>query len=152
MGFQNPVAVASSTNEAKTYSFKGSAYGEYSILPELRFKSVLSLGYTNYNQLNYVPSYVKVSGYYGAEDSEGGKGSQAQSTLTNLFWENTLTWSHAFASIHRVDAVVGTSWEQDRMSYFSASGRGYPDDKYLNNLSSAMYPTSVAGSNPLSQT
>lgn len=152
MGFQNPVAVASITNEAKTYTFKGSAYGQYSILPELKFKSVLSIGYTNYNQLNYIPSYVQVSGYYGAEDSEGGKGSQSQSTLTNVFWENTLTWNHTFNDIHRIDAVIGHAWEQDRSSYFSASGMGYPDDKYLNNLSSAMYATSVAGANPSSLT
>ena len=152
MGFQNPVAVASITNEAKTYGFKGSAYGEYDILQDLRFKSTLSLSYTNYNQRNYVPSYVKVNSYYGAEDSEGGMGTNAQSITTNLFWENTLSYTHDFGDIHHVDAVLGTSWETDQTSYFSASGKGYPDDTYLNGLSSAMYATNVQGANPSAKT
>ena len=152
MGFQNPVALASATNEAKTYGFKGSVFGEYKFLEDLRFKSTLSLSYTNYNQRNYVPSYIKVSGFYGAEDSEGGKGSQSQSIATSLYWENNLTWTHDFGSIHHVDAVIGTAWETDQEEYFSASGKGYPDDKYLNGLSSAMYATKVAGANPSAQT
>lgn len=152
MGFQNPVALASVTNEAKTYGFKGSVFGEYKIMEDLRFKSTLSLAYTNYNQRNYVPSYVQMSGYYGTEDSEGGKGSQSQSINTNLYWENNLTYTHDFGDIHHVDAVLGTAWETDQSEYFSASGKGYPDDKYLNGLSSAMYATKVAGANPSAQT
>lgn len=152
MGFQNPVALASCTNLAKTYGFQGSVYGEYKILEDLRFKSTLSMSYTNYNQVNYVPSYISVSGYYGAEDSDGGQGSQAQTTSTSLFWENNLTYSHDFNEIHHIDAVVGTAWETDQSSYFSAAGKGYPDDDYLNNLSSAMYATSVQGASPSAQT
>ncbi len=152
MGFQNPVALATVTNEAKTYGFKGSVWGEYKILEDLRFKSALSLSYNNYNQRNYVPSYIKVSGYYGAEDSEGGKGSQSQSITTNLYWENTLTYTHDFNEIHHVDAVVGSAWETDQSEYFSASGKGYPDDTYLTGLSSAMYATKVSGANPSAQT
>ncbi len=152
MGYQNPVALASVTNEAKTYGFKGSVFGEYKIMEDLRFKSTLSLSYNNYNQRNYVPSYIQVSGFYGAEDSEGGKGTQSQSITTNLYWENNLTWTHDFNDIHHVDAVVGTAWETDQTEYFSASGKGYPDDTYLNGLSSAMYPTKVAGANPSAQT
>lgn len=151
MGFQNPLAVASCTNQAKTYNFKGSVYGEYSILDDLKFKSTISLSYQNYNQLNYIPSYVNISSYYGAEDSEGGKGTQAQSTTTNFYWENTLTYAHTFGEIHALNAVIGTSWEKDRTDYFSATGTGYPDDKYLNNLSSATTATLVRGYNPLSQ-
>ena len=151
MGFQNPLAVASCINQAKTYNFKGSFYGEYTIIDDLKFKSTLSLSYMNYNQLNYIPSYVNISGYYGAEDSEGGKGTQAESTTTNFYWENTLSYNHIFNKIHALNAVIGTSWEKDRMDYFSATGTGYPDDDYLNNLSSATTATSVQGYNPLSQ-
>lgn len=152
MGFQNPVALASATNEAKTYGFKGSVFGEYKIMEDLRFKSTLSLSYTNYNQRNYIPSYISVSGFYGSEDSEGGKGSQSQSIATSLYWENNLTLNHDFNDIHHVDAVIGSAWETDQSEYFSASGKGYPDDKYLNGLSSAMYATKVAGANPSAQT
>lgn len=152
MGYQNPVAVATSTNQAKTYDFKGSIAGEYDIMKDLKFRTTLSINYTNYNQLSYIPSYVLVNSYYGAEDSEGGAGSQSQSTSTNTFWENTLTYNHDFNEIHHFDAVIGHSWENDKANYFSASGKGYPDDRYLNNLSSASLAASVAGSNPSAET
>lgn len=151
MGFQNPVAVASGTNLAKTYGFNGSLSGEYDILEGLKLKTTISANHSNYNQLNYVPSYVLTSSFYGAEDNGGGVGTQSQSTSTNIFWENTLTYIKQFNDFHSLNAVIGHSWEQDKTDYFSASGKGYPDDKYLNNLSSAATASSVAGSSPLSK-
>lgn len=151
MGFQNPLAVASGTNEAKTYSFKGSMYGELDILKDLKFKSMVSVSYENYNQLNYIPSYVMVSGFYGAGSSEGGQGSQAQNIATGMFFENTLTYNKIFNENHRINAIIGTSWEEQKSSYFSASGKGYPDDKFLNNLSSAQIAANVKGANPETQ-
>lgn len=152
MGFQNPVAVASSTNNAKNYSFSGSISGEYDILKELKFKSTLLLKYSNYNQLNYIPSYLRVATPYNTEESGGGRGSQSQSNTIGLFWENTLSYHHEFNENNRIDVVAGTSWEEDKVNYFSASGRGYPDDQFLNNLSSAAVATSVAGASPSAQT
>lgn len=148
MGFQNPLAVAQCINLAKTYSFKGSVFGEYDILKELKFKTVLSLDYQSYNQVNYIPSYVTISSYYGAEDSEGGMGTNAHRTSTGVYWENTLTFDKVFGDIHRLNALVGHTWEQQQSDYFSASGKGYPDDTYLNNLSSATTATTVKGANP----
>lgn len=148
LGYQNPLAVATSTNEAKTYGFNGSLSGEYDITQDLKFKSTLSLSYSNYNQLNYIPSYVLVTSTNGAADNGGGSGSQAQSTLLGTFWENTFTYNKVFNDKHALNAVIGHAWEQDKESYFSATGRGYPDDKYLNNLSSAAFASSVAGANP----
>lgn len=149
MGFQNPLAVASSTNQAKTYNFKGSVSAEYDILKGLKFKSVVSADYANYNQRNYIPSYVKMGGYYGAESSGNGVGTQAQSNNIGFFFENTLNYNRVFNSENRIDALAGTSWEQQRMDYFSATGKGYPDDKFLNNLSSAQTAAQVNGANPL---
>ncbi len=150
MGYQNPMAVSSTTNRSKTYGFKGSIAGEYEIIKDLKFKSTLSLSYSNYNQLNYVPSYVLAGGgFYGAEDSEGGQGTQAQSTTIGTFWENTLTYNAQFNDIHAINAVIGHEWDTEKQDYFSAKGKGYPDDDYLNNLSSAAIAAQVAGASPL---
>ena len=150
MGYQNPMAVSSTTNRSRTYGFKGSIAGEYEIIKDLKFKSTISLSYSNYNQLNYVPSYVLAGGgYYGAEDSEGGQGTQAQSTTIGTFWENTLTYNAQFGDIHAINAVIGHEWDTEKQDYFSAKGKGYPDDNYLNNLSSAAIAAQVAGANPL---
>ena len=150
MGYQNPMAVSSSTNQGKTYGFKGSIAGELEIIKDLKFKSTLSLSYSNYNQLNYVPSYVLAGGsFYGAEDSEGGQGTQAQSTTIGTYWENTLTYNAVFNEIHSLNAVLGHAWEMEKQDWFSAKGKGYPDDDYLNNLSSASIAAQVAGATPL---
>lgn len=148
MGFQNPMAVASATNQAKTYMFKGSLSAEVDILKDLKFKSTVSVDYQNYNQLNYIPSYLKTGGFYGIEDSGNGTGTQAQSNMLGVFFENTLSYNHVFNDDHRLDALVGTSWEDRRVSFFSATGKGYPDDDFLNNLGSAQTPAQVQGANP----
>ena len=152
---QNPLAVASGINQAKTVTLLGSLALEYDILKDLKFRSVGSVNYNNYGQLNYVPSYVDVAvpGSYGASSasSNGGTGSQSSRSSTDAFFENTLTWNKDISPKSRLNVLAGTSWEQYKSSYFSATGAGYPDDNLLNNLSAAAVPTAVAGSDPNSQ-
>jgi len=150
-GFQNPLAVASGTNRAKDYTLMGSLSAEYDILKDLKFKSTVSANYSSYNQLNYVPSYVEIGGFYGRENSQGGLGSQSHSSSLSTFIENTLTWNKEFNEENRLNVLAGTSWENNTSDFFSATGRGYPDDNYLNNLSSAAYAVSVKGASPASQ-
>lgn len=150
-GYQNPLAVASGTNRAKDYSLMGSLSAEYDILKDLKFKSTVSANYSAYNQLNYVPSYVEIGGFYGRENSQGGLGSQSTSNSLSTFVENTLTWNKEFNGNHRLTFLAGTSWENNKSDFFSATGRGFPDDFVLNNLSSAAYALSVRGANPSSQ-
>lgn len=150
-GFQNPLAVASGINRAKTTSLLGSIAAEYDFLKDLKFRSVVSVNYNNYRQLNYVPSYVDIGGFYGRESSGGGTGSQSSSNSTNAFFENTLTWTREFNEDNRLNIVGGTSWENYKASFFSATGKGFPDDDFLNNLNSAAVPVSVKGSDPSGQ-
>ncbi len=150
-GYQNPMAVASTTNLAKNYTLMGSLSAEYDILKDLKFKSTFSANYSNYNQLNYTPSYVDIGGFYGREGSGGGLGSQSTSNSLSTFIENTLTWNKTFNENHRLNVLGGTSWEKNRTDFFSATGRGFPDDDFLNNLSSAAIPLSVRGANPSGQ-
>lgn len=150
-GYQNPLAVAQGTNLAKDYLMKGSLAAEIAILKDLKFKTTVSVSYDAYNQLNYVPSFVEVGGFYGRENSQGGLGTQAHSTTINTFFENTLTWDKEFNQNHRLNVMAGTSWEDYRSDFFSATGRGYPDDFVLNNLSSAATPVNVQGASPQSR-
>lgn len=150
-GFQNPVALTTVLNRAKDYTLMGSLSGEYDLLKDLKFKSTFSANYSNYNQLNYTPSYVDVGGFYGREASGGGLGSQSTSNTLSTFIENTLTWNKTFNEDHRLTVLAGTSWEKNRMDFFSATGRGYPDDNFLNNLTSAAAAVSVRGANPSGQ-
>lgn len=148
MGYQNPAALLEVTNTAKTWNLMGTLGIEIKFLRDFRFKSNTSVNFTNYTQSQYTPSFVDVSGFYGREETGGGLGSQSQTNSINTFFENMVTWNKTVNTIHRFDAIVGTSWENYRSTFFSATGRGYPDDYIMNNLSSAVTPVKVAGSDP----
>lgn len=145
---QNPLALSTALNRTKNLALLGSLAIEYNILNNLKFRSVASLNYNNYHQLNYVPSYVFLGYFYGNTSSEGGMGSQSNRGLINSLFENTITWNKQFNLNNRLNLLAGTSWEKYRSSYFSATGKGYPDDNFLNNLDAAAIPVEVKGSDP----
>ncbi|QEC45966.1 TonB-dependent receptor [Pseudobacter ginsenosidimutans] len=151
-GYQNPLALLQGINEGKTSTLLGSLAAEVDILKDLKFRSVVSVNYTNYHQLNYVPSTAVIASPNGIGSSNGGTGSQSQTENTSMFYENTLTWDKQFNDQHRLNVVGGTTWQKDRFNTFSASGQGFPDDKFLNNLSSAavaLAPTGTSGQSSL---
>lgn len=148
-GYLNPLAVAQAVNNAKTYGFKGSMGLEWDILDDLVFRTTASYDYSNYNQSNYIPSYLQLgNASNGSRENHKGSGTEAASVTSGFFWENTLSYNRIFNGIHHVDAVIGHAWESRRATYLSASGTGYPDDKTLTGLSSAMTATRVSGANP----
>lgn len=151
-GFQNPLSLLQGINEGKTSTLLGSLAAELDIIKDLKFRSVVSVNYTNYHQLNYVPSTAVIASPSGIGSSNGGTGSQSQTEQTSLFYENTLTWDKQFNDQHRLNVVAGTTWQKDRYNSFSASAQGFPDDKFLNNLSSAaiaLAPTGTSGQSSL---
>ena len=147
-GFQNPVALLSATNNAKTVSLLGSLSGIYDITPDLKFTSRVSLNMQDYNQRNYLPSYVAIGSFDGNISSGGGIGSNSNSRLTDWYLENNLTYTKAFDKNNKIDVLAGQSYETDKLSYFSATGTGYPNDNVLTSLSSAVTPLIVSGDDP----
>jgi TonB-linked SusC/RagA family outer membrane protein len=140
-GIQNPMALLKGRNQADNTLLLGSLGLEYEILKSLKFKSSASVNYSNYHQLNYVPSTVNISdGVFGAANSNGGVATQAQNQMTDVFFENTLTYDKQFNKDNRLNFLLGTSWQQTNSKTFSASGQGFPDDEFLNGLSSAALP------------
>lgn len=151
-GFQNPLFLLQGINKASAQSLIGSISGEYDILKSLKFKSTVSINYNTNNQNNFVPSTVSIATSSGSGTSGNGIATQGQSQTTNLFYENTLSWDKAFNENHRVNVLVGTSWNIFKSKSFTASGQGFPDDIFLNNLSSAsitLPSTGVRGQNSL---
>jgi len=146
-GFQNPLAFTTAVNNAKTLSLLGSISAEYDILTGLRFRSTASLNMQQYTQINYTPSYLNVSNFYGSASSNGGIGTNSNRRMANWFVENTLTYDKKLDD-HALNVLAGTSYETRKESFFSATGSGYPNDNILNNLSSAVTPLNVNGDNP----
>jgi len=136
-GFQNPLSLLKGINQGKNAAFLGSIALEYKIFKGLTFKSQGSINYNQYRQRNYTPSSTLYSTTSGASDTKGGVGSQGQTENVNYLIENTLSYNKQFNEDHRIDVVAGTSWEQNKINSFQASGQTYPDDLILNNLGSA---------------
>ena len=148
LGFQNPLAQITATNNAKTFSLLGSVSGLYDFNSNLQFKSTVSLNMQNYLQRNYTPSYLSIGSFYGNVDNNGGIGGNSNSQLANWFLENTLTYNKDFNKNNTLNVLVGTSYETRKSSFFSATATGYPNDNVLNNLSSATTPLLSRGDNP----
>jgi TonB-linked SusC/RagA family outer membrane protein len=147
-GFLNPVALLTATNNAKTFSMLGSVSGIYDITKDMQFKSAVSLNMQDYNQRNYMPSYLDIGGFYGNVANSGGIGGNSNSRMANWFIENTLTYTKQLDKNNRVDILAGQSYEADKTSYFSATATGYPNDNVLTSLSSAVTPLIVTGDDP----
>jgi TonB-linked SusC/RagA family outer membrane protein len=146
-GFQNPVALLSAVNNAKTFSLLGSVSGIYDLTNNLQFKSTASLNMQTYSQRDYTPSYLGIGSYYGTVNNNGGIGSNSNSRFTDWFVENTLSYNKKFGN-HSIDFLAGTSYETIKSSFFSATGTGYPNDNVLTGLSSATTPLLVRGDDP----
>lgn len=146
MGFQNPVAMLTATNNSQTFSLIGSLSGIYHFNNELEFKSAVSLNMQTYNQRNYTPSYLTVGSSF--TYNSNGIGSNSNSRMNNWFVENTLTYNKIFGTRHSINALIGTSYQSDKTSYFTATAAGYPNDNILNNLSSAVTLLRAQGDDP----
>jgi TonB-linked SusC/RagA family outer membrane protein len=147
-GFQNPVGLLQAINNAKTFSLLGSLSAIYNISKALEFKSTASLNMQTYNQRIYMPSFVLTGNYFGSTTEKSGIGSNANSRMANWFLENTLTYTKNIADIHDINVLAGTSYETRKNSFFSATASGYPNDRSLNNLSSAITPLFTRGDEP----
>ncbi|HXD79199.1 MAG TPA: SusC/RagA family TonB-linked outer membrane protein, partial [Puia sp.] len=148
LGFQNPLALTTALNNAKTLTLLGSLSAQYDFTKALSFKSTLSLNMQQYNQRNYTPSYVQIGSFDGNVNSNGGIGSNSNSNFNDWFFENTLTYIKRFNEKHSIDLLAGTSYETTKLSMFSATGAGFPNDNILNSLSSAGTPVLVRGDDP----
>lgn len=144
-GYQNPLVLLDGINRAATNNLIGSLAADYKILDGLVFRSTASINYSSIHQRNYATGNTLIAASNGVGTSSLGTGSQAQDQVTDLFFENTLTWDKVFNSQHRTNIVGGTSWQKTRGQEFSVTAQGYPDDKFLNNLSSASLVTAATG-------
>ncbi|MHA4806984.1 TonB-dependent receptor [Flavitalea flava] len=147
-GFQNPLALTAAINASKTLSLLGSLSAQYDFTHDLKFKSTVSLNMRQYNQRNYVPSYLQVGSYSGTLSAGEGIGSNSNSNFNDWFFENTLTYDKKFNEKNSLNVLAGTSYETTKTSFFSATGQGFPNDNVLNSLSSAGTPLYVRGDDP----
>jgi len=141
---ENPVALSTASTTNQTKMFLGSAFGELELLKDLKLKSSLSVNVNNVNTKSFYPSVTLTGGFARATGPGDGFGRQGTSNLLTHLWENTLSYNKIIAEKHRLNSVVGASWQGDRNDFLQASGKGFPKDEILTNLSSASKDFQIA--------
>ncbi|WP_158624858.1 SusC/RagA family TonB-linked outer membrane protein [Gynurincola endophyticus] len=127
----NPVALAESvTNQFKKTHAISSVYGEYEIIPNLKFRTMAGadISYGRYEY--YQPKGTPGNGYV------DNLGTASISTSRYLSWLNENTLSYSLQSdLHEGDVVAGITFQETYFNNVSATAKGFVDDHFkFNNL------------------
>ena len=135
----NPVAIINEQNyRMKGFRMLSNISLEWEIIKGLKFKTtgVAELGY-DYNN-SYIPKYK-----WGMNESKN-----TMQTVTSAYeqlylWDNTLNYDKAFGK-HRINAMIGTSYQEYKKESVSAAGSGRASE-LTTELDNATKATDVGG-------
>lgn len=138
-GMDNPLAASTEINNAENTGINGSGYLEFEPVKGLFLRSSLAFSNEISKTRLYSPTTVIMGSRY------GGVGQESISENLNRIFDNTVSYSKNWDQKHDLNALVGASFEHLTSKFFTAIGTGFPDDKVLNNLSSAANAYGVSG-------
>ncbi|GAB4038248.1 SusC/RagA family TonB-linked outer membrane protein [Spirosoma jeollabukense] len=112
-----------------TVKMLGGIYGEYEILPNLRFRTKFSIDYNNVTEDDFEPSTTAIGGFL---TSVGGHGYGTFSTtnISTFINTNTLNYNFTLAEKHRFTALAGFELLQTTYRSGSVQGRLFPSDDF----------------------
>jgi TonB-linked SusC/RagA family outer membrane protein len=125
-GGENPVNLElNRRNIFKTQSAIGNVYAELKLLKDLQFKSTLGINVVNQTEDFYSGRFLKQQ----SADVRGE--SRITNTRTN-YWqsENYFSYNKKINDNHRLDAVLGISWQHSDQEKNMAGAQGFTDDFY----------------------
>lgn len=121
--YNNLIDQVASTNLSTTYRSISNAYGELTISPSLLFRSQVGLDWNNLQEEQYL----------GRETLDGaptGQGFNNQVTAAVVTYTNTLNFRKNIGDNHTIDALGGIEYQRGKTSGVSATGRGFPSDRF----------------------
>ena len=133
----NPVeGIGKARNKTIAKNLYGFIYGDFKILDGLNFKSQLNVSVGDATVRNFNPSFNRA--FAARQNAEPGAtlNSNNNNSWTTSF-ENTLNFSKTINDVHRVNSVIGISWDRSRYDLEGHQLRIFPDDKALINQNSA---------------
>jgi TonB-linked SusC/RagA family outer membrane protein len=129
--FENPLATINETNfKAIGTRFIGNLFGEYDILPGLRFRTSISVDFNDNKEDNYFNSKL----FLGQPNGVATSAFTRNATLIN---EQILTYSKSWNNRHFLNVTVGNTIQKDRFERTSTTGIGFPSDAFTKIASSA---------------
>ncbi len=112
-----------------TAKFLGGVYGEYEIIPNLRFRTKASVDYNNITEDNFEPSSTAIGGFL---ESVGGQGygDFSNTTLATLISTNTLAYNFQLPGKHRFSTLAGFEVLSRQQRSNNVQGRLFPSDDF----------------------
>jgi iron complex outermembrane receptor protein len=137
---RNPVAMAEQIqDEAPENRVLGNLTGAISLMPTLTSRTTLGIDFTDAVRRTYFPRASAVGAQF------NGLARQAQRTLQNVNFQQTLTWAPTFGTDHDVELLGGYEYSEFDNSGFEAIMQGFITDIFLwNNLAAGTQANSPA--------
>ncbi|MBC7569628.1 MAG: SusC/RagA family TonB-linked outer membrane protein, partial [Spirosoma sp.] len=112
-----------------TAKFLGGVYGEYEIIPNLRFRSKASVDYNNVTEDDFEPSTTAIGGFL---QSVGGKGygTFSNGTYATLLSTNTLAYNFRLREKHQFSTLAGFEILNRSERSGDVQGRVFPSDDF----------------------
>ncbi|MCK9207906.1 MAG: SusC/RagA family TonB-linked outer membrane protein, partial [Salinivirgaceae bacterium] len=119
----NPIGKAKivETN-TKGYNAHGSIFAEYDILEGIKFKSNAGIEANFWYGRTWAPKYQ-----WDSQTQEISYLFQSSNQSITWLWDNTLTFDKVFG-LHRMNAVIGTSAQENHFEYMSGSKQQFASD------------------------
>ena len=119
----NPIGKATIVeNSTKGYNIQGNIYAEAEIIKDLKFKSLGGMEANLWYTRTWSPKYQ-----WGVKSQENSYLSEGSNRSITLLWDNTLTYDKTFGE-HHINAVVGSSAQNNQFNYLSASVQKFPSE------------------------
>lgn len=119
----NPIGKATIVeNSTKGYNIQGNIYAEAEIIKDLKFKSLGGMEANLWYTRTWSPKYN-----WGVKSQENSYLSEGSNRSITLLWDNTLTYDKTFGN-HHINAVVGSSAQNNQFNYLSASVQKFPSE------------------------
>lgn len=139
--FENPIAVVQYDDRKMAVNrILANVYGEWEILPYLKFKTSGSVDYNEIKEDNYAPTQLNTG------VAVAGSAVSAVTLDDNLIWENTLTFQKGLGGEHYLTVLLGQSVQKSNNEFTRASGTGFPSNDFRRITSAAIQTSSSTGS------
>lgn len=138
---RNPIGTATmNSNRTNGYNVLGNLYGELKPTDKLTFKSLGGIDIKMWDNRSFSPKYD----WKPIPQPQSSLSESSNKSITYL-WDNTLTYIDTFAERHHLNAMIGSSAQNNVFNYMRASVQDFLSDAN-NQLNNGLTDPTVGGS------
>jgi TonB-linked SusC/RagA family outer membrane protein len=138
---RNPIGTATlSKSKTNGYNVLGNLYAEIKLADKFTFKSLGGIDFKFWDNNSFSPKYD----WKPIPQPQSSLNESSNKSLTYL-WDNTLTYLNTLADKHTLNAMIGTSAQNNVYNYMSAGVQGFLSDAN-NQLNNGLTDPIVGGS------